>query len=131
MKNMFPPLVCIAVATVVLCAPGHRAVLPAHAADDLLCPETDIAKTIPAIKETAADLAAVTEALKGPDRDNAIRVIVTNLKRKYPDAKKADIVNYMLTAYCPLVAADDGLGPDEKRDRMQRFSTQVYDILAD
>ena len=130
-KKTLPPIVCILVAIVFLSAPHDRAILPAYAASKILCPEKDIAKTIPAIKETPADLAAVTDALKGPERDNTIQVVIANLKRKYPDAKKEDILNYMLTAYCPLVEAEDGLGADEMRDRMQQFSTQVYNILSD
>ena len=104
---------------------------PAQAASQFVCPETHAATTNAALQETPEQLASTTNALKSPERENAIRVIVGDLKKKYPGAGSADIVNYMLTAYCPLVAADDGLGESERQARMDRFSSQVYQILGE
>lgn len=104
---------------------------PAQAAAEFVCPETHATTTNAALKETPEQLASATNALRSPERENAIRVLIGDLKKKYPGAGSADIVNYMLTAYCPLVAADDGLGESEKQARMDRFSSQVYQILGE
>ena len=127
-----PPLAnCILAALTALATAGLWPVLPAHAAKSFKCPEIQAGTTGAALKETPADLASVTDALKGPELENAVRVITGDLKRKYPSADKADIVNYMLTAYCPLVAAEDGLSQDELRERMDRFSSMVFKILEE
>ena len=130
-KKSFTRANCILAALVGLGAAGFWPVLPAHTASSFVCPETHAGTTGAALKETPADLASVTDALKGPELENAVRVIIGDLKRKYPDADKADIVNYLLAAYCPLVAADDGLSQDEMRERMDRFSSMVFKILGE
>jgi len=87
------------------------------------------ATTSTAIKETAAQRASATQALSGLEPANAIRVIAADLRKKYPNLADADIVNYLETAYCPLVARETGLSYVEKRARTDRFSSQVEQIL--
>ncbi len=97
--------------------------------DQFLCPEGHAETTRMALKETPADMAGLTATLQGANEANVIRVIAIGLKRKYPDADTADIVNYMMAAYCPIVAAKTGLSHAEKRDRMDQFSSQVFQIV--
>jgi hypothetical protein len=95
----------------------------------LTCPETQARTTLMALKETAADMASASAALSGPEHENAIRVIAAELKRRHPQAGNAEIVNYLLTAYCPLVKGESGLSDREKREKMDRFSAQAYTIV--
>ncbi len=94
-----------------------------------ICPEAQPRTTRMAIEETAADVARASAALSGPEQENAISVIAAELKRRHPQADSAEIANYLLTAYCPLVKVQSGLSDQEKRERMDRFSTQVYSIV--
>jgi hypothetical protein len=82
-----------------------------------------------ALKETTADLTRASAALSGPEQENTIRIIAAELKRRHPQAGSAEIVNYLLTAYCPLVKEESGLSDREKRERMDRFSTQIFTIV--
>lgn len=50
---------------------------------------------------------------------------IWELKSKYPAAGFNEIVNYMITAYCPIVAQNASLSEDEKRDRLMRYSQQI------
>ena len=95
-----------------------------------MCPETHSKTTSTALQETPEQLAQLTDRLKGPEQENTVHVIASDLKKQFPGAGNADIVNYMLTAYCPLVAAKNGLSSDEKQARMDRFSSQAYQILG-
>lgn len=105
--------------------------LPARAAEGgaFTCPAPQAATTGSAIQETPAEIAGVTSALAGPERENAIRVVADKLKKAHPQATKNEVINYMLTAYCPLVAKDTGLSQSEKRGRMDRFASQVRKML--
>jgi hypothetical protein len=94
-----------------------------------ICPETQPRTTRIALKETAADVTSVSAALSGPTPENAIRVIAADLKRRHPQVDSAEIVNYLLTAYCPLVKEERGLSDQEGRERMDRFSAQVYALV--
>jgi len=93
------------------------------------CPVLHQTTTPDAIQETAAQRASASQALSGPEQENAIRVIATELRQKYPNATNGDIVNYLETAYCPLVAKETGLSDAEKRARTDLFSSQVEQIL--
>jgi hypothetical protein len=102
---------------------------PPNSAAALTCPEIHARTTPMALKETTADLASASAALSGPEQENAIRIIAAELKRRHPQAGSAEIVNYLLTAYCPIVKEESGLSDREKRERMDRFSTQVFTIV--
>ena len=131
MRNHHLPLTAVMVGLTSLVALNLGSSQSAQAASEFLCPETHAATTNAALQETPEQLASTTNALKSPERENAIRVVAGDLKKEYPNADTADIVNYMLTAYCPLVAAKGGLGADEKQAEMDRFSSQVYRILKE
>jgi hypothetical protein len=102
---------------------------PQNSTATLICPETHARTTQMALKETTADLTRASAALSGPEQENTIRIIAAELKRRHPQAGSAEIVNYLLTAYCPLVKDDSGLSDREKREKMDRFSTQVVTIV--
>jgi hypothetical protein len=102
---------------------------PQNTAATIICPEIQSRTTQMALKETAADVARASAALSGPEPENAIRSIAADLKRRYPHADSAEIVNYLLTAYCPLVKEERGLDDRQRRARMDRFSTQVYALV--
>jgi hypothetical protein len=94
-----------------------------------ICPETQPRTTRIALKETAADVARASAALNGPTPQNTIRVIAAELKRRHPQVGSAEIVNYLLIAYCPLVKEESGLSDRERREKMDRFSAQVYALV--
>jgi hypothetical protein len=124
----------LALAALVLGVTGLGAVYswmarPQNSTGVFICPETQPRTTRMAIEETAADVARASAALSGPEQENAIRVIVAELKRRHPEAGTAEIVNYLMTAYCPLVQVENGLSDREKRERMDRFSSQIYSIV--
>jgi hypothetical protein len=102
---------------------------PQNSTTTLLCPETHARTTAMALKETTADVARASSALSGPEQENAIRVLAAELKRRHPQADSSEIVNYLVTAYCPLVKEENGLSDREKREKMDRFSSQVFTIV--
>jgi hypothetical protein len=94
-----------------------------------VCPEAQPQTTGMALKETPADVARASAALTSSEQENAISVIAADLRRRHPHANKTEIVNYLLTAYCPLVKKQNTLSDREKREKMDQFSTQVYKIV--
>jgi hypothetical protein len=55
---------------------------------------------------------------------------IYELKCKYPKARFDEIVNYMLTAYCPIVAKNASLSDEEKEARLKRYAQQVVALVA-
>jgi hypothetical protein len=102
---------------------------PHHATAKFVCPELQPRTTRMALEETTSDVARYSAALSGPERENAIRQIAADLKRRYPQSDGAEIVTYLLTAYCPTVKEQSGLSDQEKREMMDRFAAQSYALV--
>jgi hypothetical protein len=94
------------------------------------CPVIHQTTTTTALKETATERDGVTQALRGPELENTVLVIVNDLKERYPTADTPEIVNYLVAAYCPIVAKDNGLSEREKREQTDLFSSQIYQIIG-
>jgi len=56
--------------------------------------------------------------------------IIAGLKRKYPVAQDAEITNYLVTLYCPVVNRDASLSDADNADRLSAFSSQIMQTLA-
>lgn len=89
------------------------------------CPAAHGRTSNSAIKETSVQIAQLTRELEGDETGNTARATIWELKSKYPKAGFNEIVNYMVTAYCPVVAQNASLSDDEKKDRLMRYSRQI------
>jgi hypothetical protein len=78
-----------------------------------------------AIKETLAQIAQLTSELEADETGNTTTATIWELKHKYPKAGFDEIVNYMVTAYCPIVAQNAALSDNEKEERLKLYSQQV------
>ncbi|WP_431285525.1 hypothetical protein ACQW02_12250 [Humitalea sp. 24SJ18S-53] len=98
------------------------AALPAAALD---CPIPQPNATAGVIREPAAQIDRLAGLLGTGDVANRVPDIVRDLRQRYPAAGSADIVNYLVTAYCPVVNQLTGLGEAEKQARLAAFSSTV------
>jgi hypothetical protein len=78
-----------------------------------------------AIQETPAQVAQLSNELAVDETGNTTIATIMGLKRKYPKARFDEIVNYIVTAYCPIVAKNASLSDEEKEDRLKRYSLQI------
>jgi hypothetical protein len=83
------------------------------------------------IPESPQEVTEPGDLLGTGDLENRVEVTARDLKRKYPKADKTELTNYMVAAYCPIVAADQDLSDAEKRERLDQFSEQVWQIYSD
>jgi hypothetical protein len=81
------------------------------------------------LKETPTQLRVASNLLASGDEQNRIGVIASDLRVRYPGVEKAEIVNYLMEAYCPLVSRMDNLGEREKQARMDQFTSEVARIV--
>ncbi len=66
-------------------------------------------------------------AARGGD---AVSEIVGRLKRDNPGVRDAEVTNYLVTLYCPVVDRNHSLSEEEKRARLLAFSSRVMQELA-
>ena len=81
------------------------------------------------LQETPAQRAQVSTLLAGDETDNQIRVVVKDLRARYPGVENAELINYLMAAYCPGLARLTGLGEQENQARMDRFVSQLAQII--
>ncbi len=91
----------------------------------LECPTAQPAGAPGAIQETPAQISELSQVLASGDLGNRIPVFVRALHSRHPDASTGELVNYLVTAYCPVVNSLTGLSDGEKQARMDAFITQV------
>jgi hypothetical protein len=91
----------------------------------LECPTAQPAGAPGAIQETPAQISELSQVLASGDLGNRIPVFVRALHSRHPDASTGELVNYLVTAYCPVVNSLTGLSDGEKQARMDAFITQA------
>ena len=108
-----------------LSAASVAMVLMASPAAAMDCPVSQPVTNGVAIKETPARIAQLSVALEQDETGEMTGGTVFALKGLYPRADPAEIINYMVTAYCPVVDRNNSLSESEKKDALDRYSIQV------
>jgi mono/diheme cytochrome c family protein len=92
---------------------------------DLTQPDIEKAVSAPD-SPIAAQLKAITDANLLQTAD----AIIPKLKAAAPHAQKADLVNGLTTAYCPMLMADTGLTEPQRAARLGSFAEILYGQLT-
>ena len=95
------------------------------------CPEPQAQSVRGVIPESPQAIAELGDLLRSGDLENRLEVIARDLEQRYPNADKTELTNYMVTAYCQIVAADQDISDANRRERLDRFSEQVWQIYSD
>lgn len=129
MHSTARPFGSIAVGLAVL---GLSSLLPAQAqaqAQAFKCPAPQDQQGPGVLKETAVQISRTADLLASGDEVNRVPEIVDGLRKRHPDVRNVELVNYLLTAYCPVVARMSGLGDAEKMSRLNRFASQASQVI--
>ncbi len=81
------------------------------------------------LQETPAQITTLSNLLAGGDVGNTIPVIVADLRARYPGIENAEIINYLMAAYCPIVAQLSGLTDQQKQAQMDQFTRQLVQLI--
>ena len=95
----------------------------------LECPSPKPATTPTAIKEPKQLIENYSDLLRAQG-DKAITKIVSSVRTKHPGASDAEITNFVVTIYCPVLQKNSALSEPEKRARLKRVSTKLLSKLA-
>jgi len=78
------------------------------------------------LKETPTQMAVVGQFMADGKSNKTVPLIEADLRARYPGVENAEIVNYIITTYCPVVKDMTGMSDKEKQARMNRF---VKDLM--
>ena len=98
----------------------------ASPASALECPAPQTLPRPGVLKETPTQVGVVAKFLESAPPNVTVPLIEADLRARYPGVENAEIVNYVIAAYCPVV--NDMKGSDaDKQARMSRFA---HDLMA-
>lgn len=80
------------------------------------------------VEETPDQIDRIGQRLGNGDASQ-IASVVDQLRQHHPAASEGDIVNLLITAYCPVIKAKPGMSVDEKRQTLRTFATQARKIV--
>jgi hypothetical protein len=98
------------------------AAAPAFALD---CPNPHTVASRGVLQETPAEIEATGKRLAGGDPEKTTSAVLADLRARYPKADGAEFVNYIITAYCPVIDAQPSLSEAEKTARLDAFVKQL------
>ncbi len=79
--------------------------------------------------ETPAQVHGTASLLASGDAGNRVPEIVADLRKRHPGVQNAEIMNYLVAAYCPVVARLSGLGDAEKQSQVDQFAEQAGQVV--
>lgn len=77
------------------------------------------------LKETPTQIAVVGAFLASDESAKTVPLVEADLRARYPGVENAEVINYIVTAYCPVVNAMSGLSDADKKARLSRFVTDL------
>lgn len=114
-------------------AGGVLALLTLFAASSSLhaieCPVAHATTTRSATKESKQRIKEYARLMAKQGR-REVPMIVASLKKRYPKASDAEITNYLVTLYCPVLDKNDALSDEQKTNQLTTYSSQLMRELA-
>jgi hypothetical protein len=92
------------------------------------CPAPHPTTTASALQESSQTIQELSTLLAAQGT-SVVPEIIFQLKRKYPTTQDAEIADYLVTLYCPVVNQDAALSDSGRADRLASFASHVMQAL--
>jgi hypothetical protein len=93
------------------------------------CPVAETGKVAGSLQETPVQIKAASDGLGNGD-ENQISRVAANIRARHPDASEVQIVDYLVTAYCPKINANQTMSKAGKQQAMKGFASRVERIVG-
>ncbi len=93
------------------------------------CPIAEDGQVAGSLQETPAQMKAASDGL-GRGDENQIAEAAARIRSRNPNATKVQIVNYLVTAYCPKINANGTMDKASKQQAMRGFASRVERIVG-
>jgi hypothetical protein len=95
----------------------------------LQCPAPQPLPRPGVLKETPAQISELSRRLAAGDVSTNVAQVASQLRARYPGVQTGEIVNYLITAYCPVVEQMPGLSEAQRQARMDEIASTVTATL--
>ncbi len=92
------------------------------------CAVAKVDQAVGSLQEAPAQTKALTDGL-GRGSENEITGTAARIRARHPGATEDQIVNYLVTAYCPTINRNGALDKTGKQQAMQSFATRVEKLV--
>lgn len=93
------------------------------------CPVAETGNVAGSLQETPAQIKAASDGL-GRGDENQIAGVASRIRARHPDATKVQIVDYLVTAYCPKINANGTMDKAGKQQAIKGFASRVERIVG-
>ena len=90
------------------------------------CGEVD-----PALTKSGMDFTQLLSGMNEANMPERVTAVVPKVKSVAPHADRADVVNWLIAAYCPVLKADQSVSAGLKVQQLGSFAGLVYSQLAE
>jgi mono/diheme cytochrome c family protein len=94
------------------------------------CPPQGSSPLDAVLVDPASGIPAIMQATDEQNVLQSVNKIAAIVKAKAPGSQQADIVNEATDAYCPVLAADTSLQPEQRWERLNQFGESLYTQLT-
>jgi hypothetical protein len=101
----------------------------AGSAAALECPRPQPLAKPGVLAETPGDIAILSTALVAGHDPQKIREIVDGLRQEHPGVEPAEIMNYLIAAYCPVAAKAAGLTEAQRQTMVDQFVIEARSLV--
>ncbi len=105
------------------------ALVLAQGAAALECPAPQPLSRPGVLRETPAQIAVLTAAFRTGDVRAKTVDIIAGLRAEHPSVEPAEIMNYLITAYCPVAANAPGLNDGQRQSEVDQFVLMARALL--
>ena len=96
--------------------------------EQIECPTPQSGQAAGTLGEPLSQIKAAGDQL-GQGSENQIAEVAARLRKQHANASSAEIINYLVTAYCPVVNARPSLDKAAKQQSLQAFSARAEAII--
>lgn len=100
-----------------------------HSSADLDCPVSSIQQVGGILNETPSRTSGIGRRL-GLGGKKEIAAAIAQLRSRHPKASEGEIVNFLITAHCPMINAKSGMSLSEKQQALRSFATEARKLAG-
>lgn len=97
--------------------------------EQIVCPAPDTGQSKGTLQESPAQIKAAGDRL-GHGSENEIVEVAASLRARHASVTRDEVINYLVTAYCPTVNRQTTLDKAAKRQAVQSFAARAEKIAG-
>ena len=96
--------------------------------EQIECPAPESGQAVGTLRESPDQIKAAGDQL-GQGSENEIAEAAARIRARHAGAARSEVINYLVTAYCPRINGQSSLDKSAKQQALQSFSARAEKIV--